>query len=99
MGRGPIGKTPIFGILQRGGGVTTHVIPQDDTANIEPYINKHIAQGSRISTDEAYHYRKLTALGYHHGVVRHPAEVYVDGEITTTASKIYGPRSSGECRA
>jgi len=83
MGRGPTGKTPIFGILQRGGYVTTYVIPKADTATIEPYIKRHIAPGSRISTDEAYHYRNLRMLGYSHGVVRHSAEVYVDGEITT----------------
>lgn len=78
-GRGTVGKTPVFGMLERNGDVVAHVVPYSKRATLEPIFLDKVEKGAVISTDEAAMYKSLTSHGYGHGVVEHSAGQYVSG--------------------
>jgi transposase-like protein len=75
------GKTPVIGILERGGEVRANVIPNRKKHAINTEIKNHIAAGSALYTDSLPSYSFLPA-GYQHEVVDH-AEGYVHGQVHT----------------
>jgi transposase-like protein len=75
------GKTPVFGVLERGGEVRANVIPNRKRHAIETEINKHIATGSSLYSDSLASYAFLPAH-YRHEVIDH-AEGYVKGQVHT----------------
>ena len=50
-GRGAAGKTPVFGILKRGGKVFVSVVKKCSRAELLPIIQGKILEGSTIHTD------------------------------------------------
>lgn len=81
--RGWSGKTPVFGMVERGGKVVATVIPQVTSLNILPKIRQKILPKSMIFSDEAQTYDPLTLMGYGHKRVHHAAGIYVDGDAHT----------------
>ena len=53
-------KSIVLGAVERGGEVITTIIPDRRETTIVPHLKGWIKQGSRIATDEASSYRKLT---------------------------------------
>lgn len=82
-GRGAANKTIVFGVLERGGNILTRIIPNVRRHTLEAMIEKHVANGSNLSTDELLSYAKLTTRGYHHTTVKHSAGQYVNGNTHT----------------
>lgn len=78
-GRGTVGKTVVFGMLERDGAVKAMVVQDSQRATLEPIIVANVEQGAVISSDEASMYRTLPARGYEHGSVAHAAGQYVAG--------------------
>ncbi|MDE0412103.1 MAG: IS1595 family transposase [Gammaproteobacteria bacterium] len=76
-GRGAIGKTIIFGMLQRGGDVMTKVVPNVRKRTLQPIIWENVKEGSTVHTDELRSYRGLDQAGYEHRTVNHGAGEYV----------------------
>jgi transposase-like protein len=74
-------KTPIFGILERGGEVRAAVVPNRKKKALHGEIKKHVAAGSAIYSDALLSYQDLKPT-YAHQVIDH-AESYVDGQIHT----------------
>src|SRR5271163_923366 len=74
-------KTPVMGILQRGGKVRASVIPNRRKKAIQGEIRKHVAAGSAIYSDALMSYQGLNG-DFVHQVIDH-AERYVDGRIHT----------------
>jgi transposase-like protein len=72
-GRGAYGKTPVFGILQRGGNVYTEVVPDYARKTLQAIIRGKIDPDSIIHSDHWRGYSGLVDLGYkkhyrvHHG--------------------------------
>lgn len=79
---GPGGKTPVFGVKERGGKVRAEVVPNVKGDTLKPKIAKAVKAGSAVYTDQAPAYRGLEGLGYDHDTVNH-AERYVDGRVHT----------------
>ena len=75
------GKTPVIGILERGGEVRANVIANRKKHAINTEIGKHIEAGSVLYTDSLPSYSFLPA-GYQHEVIDH-AEGYVNGQVHT----------------
>ena len=69
-------KTIVFGMVERGGDVMTEVVPDTKRATLEPIISAHVAEGSRISSDESGAYVHLRTK-YTHKAVHHAANEYV----------------------
>ena len=78
-------KTPVFGVVERGGRAKTQVIANVQTRTLMPLVWKHVPayQGLTVYTDELASYRPLTKLGYHHVTVNHGAKQYVSGKAHT----------------
>ncbi len=76
-------KTPVLGMVERGGKVMTHVVPDAKVTTIMPIIKEHVEDGSEVSTDQAHAYRRMNRIGYKHGWVNHAAKEWVRGETHT----------------
>jgi len=72
-GRGASGKTPVFGILQRGGKVYTEIVPDCAKTTLQAIIRGKVDVQSVIHSDGWRGYDGLVDLGYkkhfrvHHG--------------------------------
>jgi len=72
-GRGAYGKTPVFGILQRGGNVYTEIVPDCARKTLQAIIRGKVDPDSVIHSDHWRGYSGLVDLGYkkhyrvHHG--------------------------------
>lgn len=82
-GRGAEGKTPVIGIVERGGEVKAIVSENTKAAMIEPFITANVQQGTKLMTDEYRSYSRISLHGYHHQTVNHGAKQYVMGDVHT----------------
>ncbi|MDR3713955.1 MAG: IS1595 family transposase [Puia sp.] len=77
---GAMAKTTVMGILQRGGNVRAMVVKNHKRKHLQAEIQKHVAPGSTLYTDDLHSYRGLP--GYVHHYVDH-ATKYVSGQVHT----------------
>ena len=88
-GRGAGNKTPVFGILQRGGKVYTEIVPNCAKRTLQGIIRGKVKLDSIIHSDYWRGYNGLVDIGYkkhyrvHHG----------DNEFATRKSHINGIES------
>ncbi len=82
QGRSVKDKTPVFGILQRNGGVYAKVVENTKSSTLIPEVYKRVNEGSYIYTDEFNAYVRLN-IHYNHSVVFHNAGQYVIGRAHT----------------
>jgi len=80
-GTGGKDKTPVLGIVERGGKVRTIVIPNRKKKALQSEVRKHVEAGSALYTDALLSYEGL-ATDYAHQVVDHAVQ-YVDGNVHT----------------
>ncbi len=80
-GRGSVGKTAVFGALERKGRVLAKVIQSTDRKTLHAEVKEKVETGSSLFTDEWRSYRGLDAE-YIHEVINHGVE-YVRGNIHT----------------
>ena len=80
-GTGGKDKTPVMGILERGGKVRASVIPSRKKKALQSEVRKHVEAGSALYTDALLSYDGL-AGEFAHQVVDHAVQ-YVDGKIHT----------------
>ena len=83
-GRGPNGKEVALGMKERDGKVAIKHLPSSKGEHIRPEIEKTIAKGSTLCTDEAPVYEALQSQ-YDHKTVNHSAKQYVDGMAHTNS--------------
>jgi transposase-like protein len=81
-GRGSENKTPVFGMVERQGEVRAIPVENVKTKTLQPIIEKNIAEGSTVMTDELPSYNKLDE-SYEHKTVNHGSKEYVREEIHT----------------
>lgn len=80
-GRGAVGKSVVFGILERHGQVRAKHVKNAKKKTLQPEIVKNVELKSHIYSDELQSYQGLNDV-YVHDVINH-AEKYVDGQIHT----------------
>ena len=80
-GRGPIDKTIVAGVLQRGGEVRTAVVTKRRKKQLQGLIRGNVEAGSELFTDELKSYDGLES-DYDHEVINH-AEEYVRERVHT----------------
>ena len=85
LGRGPIGKTPVLGMRERGGRMKA--LPLFDTSleSVRHHIHQNVEYGSELHTDEAPVYADLDGLFYRHDAVNHGYGHYRRGDVTTNS--------------
>ena len=75
-------KTPVIGILERGGEVRAAVIPTRRRHHVQPEIHKNVKAGSAIYSDALMSYELLKHQGFIHEVIDHACG-YVRGRVHT----------------
>lgn len=79
-GRGAYGKTPVFGILQRGGRVYTEIVPDCAKATLQAIIRGRVDPKSVIHSDGWRGYNGLVDLGCKkHYRVHHSQDQFAKG--------------------
>ena len=79
-GRGAAGKTPVFGIFERDGGVYTEIVPDCKKATLQGIIRGKVAVESIINSDGWKGYDGLVDIGYGHFRVNHGKDEFVCGK-------------------
>jgi transposase len=81
-GRGTLAKdkSPILGLIQRGGQVVLHMLANVRQTTIQPIIEAAVVKGSLVHTDEYNAYARLEAWGYRHKTVCHRRGEYARDE-------------------
>lgn len=80
-GTGGKDKTPVLGIVERGGKVRTVVVPNRKKRTLQAEVKKHVEAGSALYTDFLLSYEGLEGE-YAHQVIDH-AVSYVEGNVHT----------------
>lgn len=83
QGRSFKDKTPVFGMLQRGGRLAAFVVPDTSVSSIQPIILKNLKQFSYLISDEWTAYNGMSKF-YFHDFVRHRMKEYVSFDNPTT---------------
>jgi len=83
LGRGPVGKTCVIGIRERGGRVIAKLLPAPTHAAIQATVRKVVEPGSLLCTDEHRAYNHMPE--YDHRTVIHSAKQYVKGIAHTNS--------------
>lgn len=91
QGRSFKDKTPVMGMLERGGKVKCVVVPDTKASSIQPIIRKNVKEGSVIVSDEWWAYNGLEN-NYQHEVVDHGRGQYqnIDGFTTNSIEGFWG---------
>lgn len=80
-GSGMSGKTPVLGMIERGGRVKAEVVPDVRRKTLRPRVIDNVEVGSALYTDALKSYTGLD-VAYSHETIDH-AERYVDGKVHT----------------
>ena len=83
-GRGAVGKTPVFGILERNGKVKVEVVRDVKAETLLKEVVKKVKRGSLIYTDRFKGYDGLVMYGFKHERIDHSkrfanGKVYING--------------------
>ncbi len=76
-------KTPVFGIVERGGKVAALVTTDVSRRSLTPIIKEFVLQDSMVYTDEWSSYDTLRRDGYRHRRIPHAQKIYVIGNVHT----------------
>ena len=81
QGRGSVGKTAVFGALERKGRVLAKVIHSTNKETLHTEVKNSVKEGTTLFTDEWLSYRGLDS-DYIHEIINHGVE-YVQGNVHT----------------
>lgn len=80
---------PIVALVERGGSVRTFHVPVADAANVAAIVRANVHRESRLHTDESRLYPVVGQEFAAHETVRHTADEYVRGDVTTNTVESY----------
>jgi transposase-like protein len=84
--RGDKKKTPVIGLVERGGRAYAKVIPDNTAKTLVGIVRKRVVPGSVVYTDEAPAYNTVAAnRRYIHYRINHKHQGYVRGHIHTNS--------------
>lgn len=75
-------KTPVFGMIERGGRVVAEVMPAKEKHAL-PALAKHVAPGSTLYTDSYAIYDRVSILPVNHFRINHLEDNFRVGPIYT----------------
>ena len=77
-GRGPVGKTPVLGVVERGGKVSAKPVSNVNKATVAAFLDERVTPEATIYSDEAKVYNGLSDDSVNHG-----AGEYVRDDVHT----------------
>jgi transposase-like protein len=87
--RGNVGKTPIMGMLERGGKLITTVSSELDGLTLKPILKANIDKDAKVYTDYFGAYKGLGDYFKEHSRTNHRAGEYVRGDVHTNGLEGY----------
>jgi transposase-like protein len=84
-GRGPVGKTAVLGMRERGGRTRAKVVEIRSIQAIQGEIFEGVEVGSQLYTDDHAVFSDLDGLFYNHETVNHAAGEYARGAANTNS--------------
>lgn len=82
-GRGAEGKTPVLGMVERGGKLEVRTVKNTTRNTVIPLVISNVEKGSQIFTDEYPVYKTLRTFGFKHEAIPHAQKIYVMGNCHT----------------
>ncbi len=82
-GRGPVGKTPVLAMRERGGRTVAMPISSSNLETVQDAIRQHVETGSTLHTDEGRAFNGIGATDFNHDTVNHSKGEYVRDDVTT----------------
>ena len=82
-GRGPVGKTPVLAMRERGGRLKAMPVDDVTAEGVQSLIYGNVEYGSHLHTDEAPVYADLDGLFYRHDAINHGQRQYRRRNVTT----------------
>jgi len=86
-GRGPVGKTPVLAMRERGGRLKAMPVEDVTAEGVQSLIYGNIEYGSHLHTDEAPVYADLDGLFYRHDAINHGQRQYRRRNVTTNGAE------------
>lgn len=87
---GASNKTVVFGMLEHGGDLVTHVVPDRKSGTLLPIIRATVKRPSKVHTDDWLGYGGVGTMGYQHATVNHSLDQYVCRKTGATVNAIEG---------
>ena len=86
-GRGPVGKTAVAGVRQRGGKVIAKSVERTDGPTLIEFVESAVEPGATVYTDDARAYSALPNAfnQFDHQTIKHGAGEYVRGDAHTNS--------------
>jgi len=84
-GRGPVGKTAVLGMKERGGRMQARLSGQMTFDEIHGSIHESIEPGTQLYTDDSAIFDGLDGLFYRHDSINHSIGEYVRGAAHTNS--------------
>lgn len=82
QGRSVQTKTPVAGVIERGGKIRAKQVPDTTGSNLRKFVYENVERGSQLHTDEWWGYKGLEKL-FGHSVIKHKENEYVNGDCHT----------------
>lgn len=82
-GRGPVGKTAVLGMRERGGRTVATPVASTDAGTVQAAIHRRVEVGSILHTDEAGAYAGIGGMFFEHDTVNHSEGEFVRDGVTT----------------
>ena len=89
---GGVGKEMVFALVERGGKVRSHHLPDISAKNLRPILERQFAEAAKFTkfmTDGEGQYRLLAGMFKSHETVNHGIGEYVRGEAHTNTVEGY----------
>jgi transposase-like protein len=87
-GSGPVGKSIVLGMAEKGGRRKAVVVSNVERETIQAEIDKHVRKRTVLATDEGKHYVGIQKQGYRHRAVNHSAKQWVNGMASTNEAEM-----------
>ena len=75
-------KTPVMGMVERGGRIRTRVVKNDSGTNLLPLVRDNVSKDATVMSDQLRAYNALPAMGYDHRSINHQ-RAWVTGHVHT----------------
>jgi transposase-like protein len=82
QGRSVETKTPIAGVVERGGEVRAKKVKDTSGSSLRKFVYENVERGSQLHTDEWWGYKGLEKI-FGHSVIKHNEKQYVNGNCHT----------------
>lgn len=86
-GRGPVGKTAVLAMRERGGKTVAMPLASVDMNTVHRAIFQHVEIGATLHTDESAVYPAVAGLFFGHATVNHTKGEFVRGDVTTNGAE------------